>query len=160
MSKPQTVESFWSRVARGRKDQCWEWQGACNSTGYGNVSWNGEIYTAHRTAAWITGLVDTKGAPKNKTDSTHVLHKCDNRKCCNPNHFFLGSYGDNQRDAYNKNRRAQPKGEHHANAKLTSLQVARIRRAYRNGFLQKKLAEIYGVSQRTISLIVRGGTYA
>jgi hypothetical protein len=153
----QTAESFWARVKKSRG--CWEWQGSTNNTGYGTVSWGGTVYTTHRIAAWLSGLVPTPRAPKNKQNPTHVLHKCDNRRCCNPKHFFLGSYSDNQKDAYRKKRRAQPRGEAHANAKLTARQVKTIRARYAKGCLQTKLAIVYGVSQRTISLVVRGETY-
>jgi hypothetical protein len=63
------------------------------------------------------------------------------------------------RDAYSKNRKTQPKGERHANAKLTNEQAETIRERYREGELQIPLAKEYGVSQRAISLIVRGETY-
>ena len=88
-----------------------------------------------------------------------MLHKCDNRKCCNPEHFFLGNYADNQKDAYRKVRRAAPNGEKNANSKLTNKQVIAIREAYNKGQTQMNLAATYGVSQRAISLIVRGETY-
>lgn len=159
MSVKQTAESFWAKVAKGKRSECWEWQRTCNNTGYGTVAWHGTNYTAHRVAAWLSGLIDSPNAPKGSWEMTHVLHKCDNRKCCNPHHFFLGSYGDNQKDAYNKKRKKQPKGEAHANAKLTNLQAKAIRNSYANGMTQMQLADIYGVSQRVISLIVRGETY-
>jgi hypothetical protein len=63
------------------------------------------------------------------------------------------------RDAYNKKRKVQPKGEKHANAKLTNQQAEDIRRRYASGEYQTPLATEYGVSQRVISLIVRGETY-
>jgi hypothetical protein len=157
VSARQTAESFWGRVKKSKG--CWEWQGACNSTGYGNVAWHGAVYTAHRVSAWLSGLVDTPSAPSSSREKTHVLHKCDNRKCCNPNHFFLGNYEDNQKDAYSKNRKVQPKGVQHTNAKLTTPQVKAIRRAYVGGNTQMQLAKEYGVSQRTISLIVRQESY-
>lgn len=157
MSAKQTPESFWARVKK--TDGCWEWQGACNSTGYGNLSWRGKMYTAHRVAAWLVKLVDSPAAPKNSRERTHVLHKCDNRKCCNPEHFFLGSFTDNMIDAYAKKRKTQPRGAAHANAKLTTQQAAAIRTAYEEGQTQMKLAAAYGVSQRAISLIVRKETY-
>lgn len=159
MSAKQTAETFWARVAKKRRSECWEWQGTHNNTGYGNVAWHGKVYTTHRVAAWLTGLVESPSAPNNSREKTHVLHKCDNRGCCNPNHFFLGSYEDNQKDAYSKKRRSQPKGEAHANAKLTDTQAGAIRKSYANGMTQTQLAAIYGVSQRTISLIVRKETY-
>lgn len=159
MSKKQTAESFWAKISLGKKSECWEWLGACNNTGYGTVAWGGKVYTAHRVAAWLHGLVDSKSSPKSKSTSSHVLHKCDNRKCCNPNHFFLGSYRDNQLDAYAKKRREQPKGSNHANSKLTDKQVKEIRKRYVKGEMQMPLAKEFGVSQRAISLVVRKETY-
>ena len=158
MSAKQTAESFWARVKKTR-NACWEWQGALNNTGYGTVAWHGKRYTAHRIAAWLHGLVPTPERPLNAAQKTHVFHKCDNRRCCNPSHFLLGSYSDNQRDAYAKRRRNQPKGGHHVNAKLSNKQAAYIREAYSKGQTQMKLAACYGVSQTVISLIVRGETY-
>lgn len=157
MANKQTPESFWARVKKSHK--CWEWQGACNNTGYGTVGWHGKVYTAHRIAAWLSGLVADPARPTNSKEKAHVLHKCDNRKCCNPTHFFIGSYSDNQLDAYAKKRRVQPKGEGNSNAKLTNNQAAALREAYRKGQTQMKLAAIYGISQRAVSLIVRGESY-
>lgn len=157
MGAKQTAESFWARVKRGVG--CWEWQGCCNSTGYGNVMWHGKCYTAHRIAAWLSGMVNSPSAPNSSKEPTHVLHKCDNRKCCNPDHFFLGTFTDNQHDAYKKGRQKQPKGEKHSNAKLTNAQVQEIRNRYGAGEYQVPLAKEYGVSQRAISLIVRMETY-
>jgi hypothetical protein len=160
VSKAQTAETFWVRVKIGTDKDCWEWQGACNSTGYGTVAWGGKVYTAHRISAWLSRLVESPDAPKHKMEKGFVLHKCDNRKCCNPSHFFIGNYTDNQKDAYSKKRKSQPKGEKHVNSKLTMEEVKHIRMVYRNKwFTQVALAKEYGVSQITISLIVRGKTY-
>lgn len=159
MSAKQTEHSFWAKVNVGSSNDCWDWGGSCNNTGYGTVAWNGGKYTAHRVAAWLTKLVGSPSAPKSKRDKTHVLHICDNRKCCNPKHFFLGNYSDNQKDAYTKHRRAQPTGAAHTNAKLTDKQVSQIRKRYSQGELQMPLAKEFGVSQRVISLIVRRESY-
>ena len=161
MSAKQTAENFWSRVAKGviGCNGCWEWTGSCNNTGYGTVAVNGKVYTAHRVAAWYSNMISELSAPKHKSDKTFVLHKCDNRKCCNHDHFFLGSYTDNQLDAYKKKRKVQPKGSNHVNAKLTKEQVMEIRTRYSFGEYQSPLAKEYNVSQRCISLVVRGETY-
>ena len=159
MPAPQTPENFWSRVKKS--DTCWEWQGSRNTTGYGTVAWGQVVYTAHRVAAWLSGLVDSPRAPKSKAAPGFVLHRCDNRLCCNPAHFFIGNYTDNQKDAYAKGRRSQPKGAKHANAKLTDSQVREIRSRYSlGGVTQDDLAAEFGVSQRTISLIILKRTYA
>ena len=72
---------------------------------------------------------------------------------------MIGSYSDNQLDAYTKKRKVQPKGQHHANAKLTNEQAEQIRNRYSAGEYQVPLAKEYGVSQRVISLIVRREAY-
>ena len=164
MSAKNTPEKFWSRVSIGAPDDCWEWQGAVTSSGYGNLSWGGAHAQAHRVAfalshggiALHTGFRQVDRAKKYRR---FVLHKCDNRKCCNPNHLFLGSMSTNQKDAYAKGRKVQPRSKH-ANAKLLSEQVREIRRRYAQGeAVQVDLAAEYGVSQRAISLIVRNETY-
>jgi hypothetical protein len=159
VSRPQTEQSFWEKVNKGKTNQCWDWLSSCNSTGYGTVAWGGKVYVAHRVAAWLSNQVPTLEAPKNKRSPYFVLHKCDNRKCCNPKHFFIGDYTDNQTDAYRKGRKNQPKGAEHVNAKLTKEQVVVIRVLYKKGYKQVYLAKRFGVSQRVISLIVRGKSY-
>lgn len=164
MSAKNTPENFWSKVRRGKPDDCWEWQGALTSSGYGNLSWHGQHVQAHRMAYMLSlgGVSPQTGfrqMGRAKTYKRFVLHKCDNRKCCNPAHLFLGSMRTNQLDAYAKGRKAQPRSEH-VNAKLTTEQVRDIRRRYDAGEAKQiPLAQEFGVSQRTISLIVRRETY-
>jgi hypothetical protein len=164
MSKKNTAESFWARVKKGLPDQCWEWQGACTSSGYGNLTWHGTPVQAHRVAYFLHcgGIALQTGFRRSgraKAYRRFVLHRCDNRKCCNPAHLFLGSMRANQLDAYQKGRKIQPRSRH-ANAKLTPKQVREIRRSYDAGEkIQVVLAAEFGVSQRAISLVVRRETY-
>lgn len=151
--------TFLEKFNRLSSQSCWEWGGACNSTGYGNLLFEGKYYTAHRVMAYLTGLVDSPAAPKNRKGGGFVLHACDNTKCCNPIHFTVGSYRKNQLDAYKRQRRTQPKGQGHVNAKLTNVQAELIRKRHKAGELQVSLAKEYNVSQRVISLITRGETY-
>lgn len=164
MSKKNTPENFWGRVKCGPATECWEWQGALTSSGYGNLTWHGLHVQAHRVAYYLARgqialLTGFRLEGKARQYRRFVLHKCDNRRCCNPSHLFLGSMRANQLDAYQKGRKVQPQSEH-ANAKLTPEQVREIRATYDAGSVrQVDLAKQYGVSQRAISLVVRRETY-
>jgi hypothetical protein len=88
---------FWPKVNKGAEAECWEWRGALNG-GYGWVHTPIGPRTAQRVAAYLSGLLD------NLTNSLHVLHRCDNPKCCNPSHLFLGTNQDNIDDKVAKGR--------------------------------------------------------
>lgn len=164
MSAKNTPDNFWSKVKRTTPDACWEWQGATTSAGYGNLSWHGLHVQAHRVAYFLThgGInlaTNFRREGVAKRYKRFVLHACDNRRCCNPSHLFLGSMRANQLDAYAKGRKVQPRSTH-TNAKLTATHVRAIRAKYDAGeATQVQLAKRYGVSQRVISLIVRRETY-
>lgn len=164
MSAKNTPQNFWSKVAVGAEDACWEWTGSKTSSGYGNLTWHGSHVQAHRLAYALTKgniklLTDFRNEGRARTYRRFVLHKCDNRACCNPNHLFLGSMRANLKDAYNKGRKRQPRSKH-KNAKLTPQEVTEIRDIYDSGGVkQVDLASKYGVSQRVISLITRRESY-
>lgn len=156
---------FWARVDVRAKNECWNWTGAVTSGGYGNLTYGGVSAQAHRVAYMLS-----KGGISLQTKyrepgwaATHrkfVLHTCDNRVCCNPNHLYLGSLSKNMDDAYARGRKTPQKGHTHANSKLTKSQANRIRSLYVGGeYTQAELAEIFGVSQVCVSLVVRGKTY-
>ena len=100
-----TREKFWSKVDKsGGPDACWPWLGGTNNSGYGSVGYEGEVYCAHRLAAFFDGLVLSPRQPPKKGDG-HVLHDCDNRPCCNTSHFKIGTYRQNQLDCFARGRR-------------------------------------------------------
>lgn len=164
MSAKNTPESFWARVDVRTPSECWEWRGARTGAGYGNLVYRGVPAQAHRVAYFLTFggislVTGFKEEGKAKRYRRFVLHRCDNKPCCNPAHLFLGSMRTNLLDAYAKGRKTQPRSQH-ANAKLSSDQVREIRDRYDRGeALQIPLASEFGVSQRAISLIVRRETY-
>lgn len=160
MSK-NTPEKFWARVVgnRAQRNGCWNWTGATNSTGYGSLTYQGKHCTAHRVAAFLTGLVDSIRAPSDRTASGFILHSCDNRLCCNPSHMTVGTYAENQLEAYARRRRTAYRGETHANAKQTRESVALVRDLSVHGISQEDIAALLGVSQTSISLLLRRKTY-
>lgn len=151
---------FWDRVDKDTPSGCWLWTGGVSNTGYGTVHYQGRVVTAHRLAAFLSGLVESPDAPKDRKGSGFVLHQCDNRRCCNPAHMKIGTYADNQLEAYKRGQRQQPRGGEHTNSKLTAEQARSIRNEYAaGGVSQDALAAHYGVSQRAISLITLNRTY-
>jgi hypothetical protein len=160
VSATHTPDSFWARVGIRGPDDCWPFLGAITRGGYGTCAWNGRTYQAHRLAAWLCGMVASPSAPMERSGIGFVLHRCDFKPCCNPGHFEIDTLAKNQADAYARHLRLPACGAQHVNAKLSPEQVLSIRSRYgKNGDNQPKLATEFGVSQRCISLVVRGETY-
>lgn len=83
---------FWIKVKQ--TNRCWEWTASLNNTGYGVFNLKGETL-AHRIAYQIF---------YGKIGDKQVLHKCDNTKCVNPDHLFVGNHDDNMKDKQKKGR--------------------------------------------------------
>ena len=98
---------------------CWLWTGSILSSGYGRFFINGKSYRAHR---YIYELINGE-IPIKKV----ICHKCDIRKCVNPDHLFLGTPKDNVLDMINKGRNVFYSKEMHPQAKLTQKQVDEIK---------------------------------
>ncbi len=81
----------------------------------------------------------------------HVLHICDNRRCTNPNHLFLGTYSDNMIDMVLKKR--------HPGIKLTVDQVKDIKKKLCDGVTLTRLAKDFEVHWATINDIKHGKTW-
>ena len=120
---------------------CWLWTGYLDKAGYGVASKRSRPIRCHRLSWELHRGEIPKGL--------NVLHKCDVRSCCNPDHLFLGTTADNIADKVAKGRQAR--GEKTNTAKLTADQVTAIRSATGT---QRKLATQYGVTQGLISHII------
>lgn len=150
-----TPENFWSKT-HPSESGCLEWAAQVTAHGYGRVAWHGKKRLAHRVAMYLHGGLSDLDA------DICVLHKCDNRLCCNPQHLFVGTKQDNTQDAMYKGRHVVPKGkgETSGNAKLTNAEAVEIRKRYfAGGVSQRNMAAMHGVTQMVISHIVRGNTY-
>lgn len=130
---------------------CWEWTGKLMHKGYGVIVIDGKDQRAHRIS-----YQEHKG---DIADGLFVCHSCDNRKCINPDHLWLGTAADNAQDALNKGRMkgceeiGDQSGAMNRNAKLNEQQVLEIRARLKDGVNSHELAAMYGVSYRNIRAI-------
>lgn len=139
---------FWRKVKRG--DGCWLWEGPPhNRRGYCAIQYRGKFYLAHRVS-WMIHYGDIPG-------DMLVCHHCDNPRCVNPEHLFLGTPNDNVSDMISKGRQAA--GQSHPLSRLTEADVRTIRERYAAGTSQSELAREYGCRQTNISNIVRRKTW-
>ena len=140
------ASDFWSRVSRGTDNECWPWTGTLTDNGYGRfVSPRGE-HRAHRIAYAL-------GYSTPVPSVVMICHRCDNRRCCNPRHLFIGAAADNNADARAKGRHVAPSGLANGKAKLSDAQVIEIAGSTERGSV---LAARYGVSASLVSMIRKG----
>ena len=156
MAKRKTFKDVWDLIAKKGKDDCWEWQGCTNTTGYGSMTVNQKTYSAHRIVFHLANpeLISVK-APTDKNLKQFVLHKCDNRLCCNPNHMFLGNYNDNNKDAASKGRSKAPQGAFHKLSKLTQEQAEQARFFRGHGWSFVEIGKMFGIHANNISRICK-----
>lgn len=141
------MEAFrWYMPGDPPESGCWEWSGgAFHVDGYGLIGHQGKLWRAHVMAYELfCGSVP---------DGQLVRHTCDNPPCVQPRHLLAGTCLDNMRDKVDRGR--QPRGEQAPKAKLVADQVLEIRQFYSAGITQPELARTYGISQASISAIIR-----
>jgi hypothetical protein len=159
-----TADSFWKKVDRSAgTDSCWEWNGYRTSdrksrATYGRIDiFDVDGVYAHRVAYFLT--YPREIALKRPDGGLFVLHKCDNPRCCNPKHLYLGTHDENMRDMHVRRREHRYESAKSPRAKLTEEDVREIRRMKKDGATKKALALLYGVSTATISGCCYGRHY-
>lgn len=164
--KKPLLDRFLKKVRFASKNKCWEWTGALTK-GYGVINdGTGQLLRTHRLA-WETW--------KGKIPAgLWVLHKCDNRRCVNPKHLFLGTVADNNLDMLKKGRAFIPaprygkrpaheiahmQGEKHHGHKLSESKVLDIRRRFKAGETGPSLAKRHGIHPATAWTIATKKTW-
>lgn len=138
---------------------CWIWQRYVNKGGYGkfNVHDGNKSYFAHIVSFELSDGEISKEKP-------FVLHKCDVRACCNPEHLYAGNQKDNGRDGSIRDRysnRNPNRGEEHCCSILTKQQVDEIRSLRENKNMKYvEIAKIFGIQEGHVGKIIRGEIWA
>lgn len=147
-NKKQTIELFYKNtIVPKNRDECWIWQ--CGKTArYGQIKINGIKVGVHRFSyEYFNGKIP---------EGMYICHQCDQPKCVNPKHLFIGSSQDNMDDKIQKGRGKYCKGEKQAGSILSEQQVKEIKLKLKEGVYQRILSAEYGVSQTTIYKINQG----
>lgn len=135
--------------AVNKTDTCWIWTKGKLSAGYGQTVVDKQKWTAHRLFyTFYHGPIP---------EGFLVCHKCDNPSCVNPEHLFLGTHKDNNRDCYQKGRMPLRYGDLAKNvAKLSRDQALDIKYGKLSS---KELQKKYNIHQSQVSRIRSGKTW-
>ena len=137
---------------------CWEWKGCVQSNGYGRITYKRKTSGVHRLSyrAFLGEI----------PEGHDVCHRCDNRKCVNPSHLFVGTRKDNMEDCVKKGRQAKGnmlpdrRGEKSSFAKLSESDVIEIRDLASSGLPTNEIAKKFNVSADNIRRIKRRDTWS
>ena len=155
-----TPETLWSKVDKRGENDCWNWLKYINQDGYGRTWINDKGYYAHRV---IYNLVYpntiTLNAPKSSDDIGFLLHTCDNPKCCNPKHLFIGTHMDNMLEKVAKNRQKRFPTDTGPRCKLSMSQAREARALKKTGMTISQLMQKFNLSRASMKTLIRGDSY-
>ena len=165
----QALAAFEEKFIPEPMSGCFLWLGSINrNRGIANPARAAGWYNGkHRPASRIAWILYKGDIP----EGLHVLHRCDNALCVNPDHLYLGDHAKNMKDMMDRRRHyiytdraaqmaildaARPRsavgkrGEEQYAHKLTWVQVREIRASTESS---RVLGNRYGVSNTNIKNI-------
>lgn len=147
--KQHLAKYFEKRVIR--KSGCWDWSTKGNGSKYIRMDYarKEKRISAHR----YSYLIHKGEIPK----GMFVCHSCDNPRCTNPEHLFLGTCKDNLVDMAKKNRNRT--GENHANSKIKIKDVIKIKKLLSLGVSAARISRDLHISIHIIYPIKQGKTW-
>jgi DNA-binding transcriptional regulator YhcF (GntR family) len=138
-TRQRKIDKFWERVERSSEIACWPHSGRVNESGYVRIKFMGAMQYVHRIAISLhldrpleTGEV--------------VLHKCNNRRCCNPYHLSVGTIVENNRQIIADGRVGKRTGKR----RLTKDEVLKIKQGLAMGQGTWQLAKAFDMSKQGI----------
>lgn len=133
-------------VSIDEKTHCWNWNGTYSGE-YGRLRWKCKTFTAHRLSyeIWVAKI----------PEGMLVCHKCDNKKCVNPNHLFLGTHKENMLDMSYKGIMGR-KGKDNSSCIYTDAQISEIRALKNEGFTWERICRIFNCSLTHAKRVVKG----
>ena len=127
-------------------NECWIWEGAVGSDGYGRVRRKGATFSVHRYSYELF-----KGPVP---EELCVMHRCDVPLCVNPTHLCLGTKADNTQDMLEKKRAGNTVH------KLSYDKVQEVRALLRKGVTKREISERFDICRSTVQDIESGSTWA
>lgn len=141
---PQDQDRFWSSVNVGGQYECWEWRGH-RVRGYGQFRLSARKAVAAHRVAFTVAIADIPSG-------LLICHSCDNPRCCNPDHLWLGTPADNTADM-------MAKGRGQTNV-LTADDVREMHRMSDAGDSTEAIADAFGLSAGTVCDTLAGRRWA
>ena len=127
---------------------CWLWKVSKSSNGYGQISYKGTNYLAHRLMwEFLYGKIPNKLC---------ICHKCDNHACVNPSHLFLGTYSDNMLDCSKKKRNPANTNNRKSNTRLNENNKKHLKYLWKTkSYTLTKLAFLFDTTPKDIREILK-----